>query len=503
MPGEYVMISYGSYAIVDEGNGESQYEQNYNIDYPIYGRSYNGTLWEKIYYEPTEQDIQDLIDSGYEVGTGEGGVGFEEITDTNGVTYLLSGRETIFYSRDYGLGYKLITSMSGNTPKVSIVDPTIVLGPLEDPTVNVDITDVNNPEIQFSLPRAVKFFYGSGLDFVIDPTVDKQYIVQYEDINVNMRLGDYYINRNTGFIFLLEAVQENNYTFTFKACFQPPAPTSVHEIGDAYYQNESGSWVSNYPRITFKKITGGWQANIISPAVPNFVIGEVNYMGPLEEGSISGSPINGTDYQFNFNIPGGPQFFTGDIIEGSDTVTAIVADARPGDIYINTNMDSDYNGNLYRYEGNSQWTNLGSIKGATGDALKIKASYSLSAANVTNDTLSEVSQYLEAQYQLSLTNDEIAFVTYTNFEGIDTSYWYFQVDGKWGRARITGGMNEIIRDQYVDNSEDGLVYSTSYINNLIVDADTATSYNPDRNTYNISTINELLDQATIKWNDFW
>lgn len=75
----------------------------------------------------------------------------------------MNNQEVIFYSRDYGLGYKLITSMTGMTPELGVADPTIILGPLEDPDVEIDISNVNNPELQFYLPRAVRFFFGDLL----------------------------------------------------------------------------------------------------------------------------------------------------------------------------------------------------------------------------------------------------------------------------------------------------------------------------------------------------
>ena len=85
------------------------------------------------------------------------------ITDEKGVTYLLSGVETIFYSRDYGLGYKLIAAIGGSLPEIHVKKPTVVLGPLEEPNVEINNDDINNPELQFYLPRATKFFFGNEL----------------------------------------------------------------------------------------------------------------------------------------------------------------------------------------------------------------------------------------------------------------------------------------------------------------------------------------------------
>lgn len=502
MPGEYVIISYGSYGIYsNEDESKTQYELNYQTDYDIYGISYNGTLWEKIYYEPTEEDINNLIQNGYNYNNDSGGVGFYDISDENGITYLMSGVETIFYSKDYGLGYKLITSMTGATPHLSVSDETIILGPLENPDVEVNINDVNNPQFQFSLPRAVRFFFGDQLGFDTMPELDKEYVISNSEINSEIQLGDYYINKNTGYVFLLSKIDGINFTFTFKACFQPPAPQTEHIIGTSYYQDsETQQWTSNYPKIEFQKINNGWKAIVTSPHIPNIVIGEVNYMGSLETGNITGKPINENDYQLDFNIPGGPKYFTGDKIEGTDISQVIIDGAKPGDLYINTNYSSNYNGNIYQLQLDGNWKNTGSIKGATGDALKIKNSYQITPTQVANDTLEDVGKYLTQQGE-KLENDELIVVNYIDSNGNDTAYWYYQLDNNWYRVRVTGGLYSLLKDEYTDSNE-GYIYTTRYINGLIVGENNPNT-NPERNTYNINTINKLINEATIQWDDFY
>lgn len=502
MPGEYVMISYGSYSIYSSDEGDkTQYQVNYDIDYPIYNRSYNGTLWEKIYYEPTEQDIADLINDDFTVGSDPGGTGFEDITDGNGITFLMSGNETIFYSRDYGLGYKLITAMVGNTPLLGVAEPTIILGPLEDPDVTIDSSDINNPELQFYLPRAVKFYFGDLLGTDTNPIVGNFYYVSSDPFEgEEIRKGDYYINRNTGYVYRLEDIKGNSYGFTFQACFQPPAPESVHNVVNPYYQDEEGQYRTNYPRITFNKIANGWQAIIETPKMPDFTVGPISFVGPLEQGYVEGHVISDTQYQYTFTVPRGSHHFSGGEVEGSPTSSVIIPNAKPGDVYINTNINSPYNGHVYMLNTNSQWEDQGSIKGSTGDALKVVGNYNITPTEVANDSLEDIGNYLTG-LGVSLQEDELIAVTYIDASGEDTSYWYYQLDNKWNRVRITGGLNSILKDEYVADSDEGYVYTTRYINSLIV-SDTSPSINPDRNTYNITTINELLDDVQIYWENF-
>lgn len=502
MPGEIVLISYGSYDLVDADNSDkTQYQTNYDIDYPVYGKNYNGTLWEKIYYEPTEEDIENLLDSDFVVDNDPGGTGFEDVTDNRGYAILMDNQEVIFYSRDYGLGYKLITSMTGMTPELGVADPTIILGPLEDPDVEIDISNVNNPELQFYLPRAVRFFFGDQLGSSTLPEVDKDYSIASNLMPTGMEVGDYFINKNTGYVFLFRESTGQNYTMQFKACFQPPAPESSHTAGPAYYKDENNTWQRNYPRITFEKIVNGWRANIISPQNPNLVIGPVTFCGSLESGNVTGEIISENDYQLNMLIPAGSKHFAGNQVYGTGSVSGIIIDgAKPGDIYVNTDFSSDSNGFVYQLQLDSTWLYLGSIKGATGDALKIKSTYTIRPTDVPNDTLEEVGAYLTQQGE-ELEPDELVVVNYIDDNGEDTGYWYYQLEGQWYRVRVTSGLYSVLKDKYVPDSDEGYIYSTKYVNSLIVGEEQAND--PERNTYNINTINKLISEATIQWDDFW
>lgn len=102
--GEFVMVSYGL-------PSDTTYMTRMNYDLKAGNKqNLNSTLWQKVYDE----------------SAGEGS----------------------------GLSYKLISSCTGNTPKISITTPAIVLHANEQPDVETDLSNQDMPVIQFKLPRA-------------------------------------------------------------------------------------------------------------------------------------------------------------------------------------------------------------------------------------------------------------------------------------------------------------------------------------------------------------
>lgn len=102
--GEYVVISYGMVHDID-------YDYKKEIDLKAYGKSYNSTLWRKEYVDAD--------------GTGSAA----------------------------GLRYRLISSMTGNTPKMIVNEPITVLDADEMPDVDGNNTDPDFFYITFKLPQ--------------------------------------------------------------------------------------------------------------------------------------------------------------------------------------------------------------------------------------------------------------------------------------------------------------------------------------------------------------
>lgn len=130
--GEFVMVSYGL-------PSDATYMTRMNYDLNAGDKkNLNSTLWQKVYDE----------------SAGEGS----------------------------GLSYKLISSCTGNTPKISITKPAIVLHANEQPDIETDLSNQDMPVIQFKLPRA------QVLSMPQEATVlnaDEKPSVEYNDDNID------------------------------------------------------------------------------------------------------------------------------------------------------------------------------------------------------------------------------------------------------------------------------------------------------------------------------
>lgn len=103
-PGDLVIVSYGL-------PSDTNYDVYKDEDLRAYGKSYNSTLWRKVFIDAE--------------GTGSAG----------------------------GLSYEMLASMTGNTPRIDITEP-IVLDADQDPDVRNDSTDLDNVLLTFLLPQA-------------------------------------------------------------------------------------------------------------------------------------------------------------------------------------------------------------------------------------------------------------------------------------------------------------------------------------------------------------
>ncbi len=131
--GEFVVVSYGM-------PNDPNYDIYKSEDLRYYNnKSYNSTLWQKIYDE----------------------------TDGRAAN---------------GLSYKLVASMTGNTPRITLTDPTVVLDADQDPQVDWNNTDLDNLILTFKLPRSQNLLldYPCG---ILD--CDESPEVVMDDSNIN------------------------------------------------------------------------------------------------------------------------------------------------------------------------------------------------------------------------------------------------------------------------------------------------------------------------------
>lgn len=390
------------------------------------------------------------------------------------------------------------------------LNSAIVLPPSEDPESNYDdTTDINNPELTFSLPRAVKFMYGTRLGKrKKDNGIYTLQIVNAPEI-AQLRTGDYYIHEGTGFIYLVTGETINNTgdidrTFTYQACLAAPVPTVTSATIDTY-KNDNGTLKVQNPTIDKSYSDSTEQTGLVLgfklPRLPDLK-STIKFCGPDETGGITSKPTSTTEYTYEFTIPTGARFYCGIDVNEDTKLTAVVTGARPGDFYINGKFDHKDNGNIYKLGTNNTWSLEGNIKGKVGDALNIIGNFIITPTEAATDTLTAISTYLEGQLGGKPDSHEIVAVTYRapSSQGgtVDTAYWYYVVNNTWGRAQLTGATASLIENSYKAAGDTNKVYSVSYINSLLVALDTVLTADQKK----IKTYSAEAIEGLISWGSF-
>lgn len=369
-------------------------------------------------------------------------------------------------------------------------DPTTtIIGPDQDPSVSLDDTNINKPKLEFELPRAVKFYYGS----LLGERQDSQYTLTnlaFADYGI----GDYYINEASGFIYQVISKTGNTCTFKYIASIQQPLP-AVNTTPISPYKADK---TQNNPKVT-RAFTNNnqteWMLTFELPKIPLPDI-EVEYIGSAEDGSASVAPSDENTMLFDFKIPTGSRMFAGDLVDAGKQ-DAVVPDAKPGDLYLNAQT-----GLIYILDKTSSIWNLqkGSLKGPVGDALHIIDKFSLTVADGFEDNIPNAVGVIQAQYPTYDRHDGVFAVTWKDVsKNTETSYWYFLDEtDQWGRVQLTGGVMNLIQNQWVDSPETNPVtnqtYSIDYINKLI--GGNIDDPDKDKHAFSKDQIYEMLKWGT-------
>lgn len=358
-----------------------------------------------------------------------------------------------------------------------------------DPSVNPSVgwgsnNNVNNPQLKFFLPRAVKFFQGTQLG----GKSQGAYSANIEGASV----GDYYINQPTGFIYLATAATASTQTWTYQGCLQKPLP-GVEILGKApYEENDDGALVPTGPEIEihYQDPTEetGERYRFTLPSLPAFrALMEI--VGASEEGSLAAAPADETSFLFSFKIPKGTRWFVGTAVD--DAVIAEgdipVADSMVGDLYLN-----NVTGYVYEQTALGVWVKQAGngLIGPVGKALNILDSVTIDgdASGSPDDTLAAVGAYLTAE-DYDPTSDQLIAVSYRK-DNVETAYWYFKVDSSWSRVQLTGGVDNLLQQDYDPDGSTTKAYTVEYVNSLI--AGTVAAIDKDRKTYSATKIDEMF-----------
>lgn len=368
---------------------------------------------------------------------------------------------------------------------------TTVIGPDGTPSVSLDDQNINKPKLEFKLPRAVKFYYGSLLGQRQDVTY-----TETNDAFADYGIGDYYVNAETGFIYKVIAKNETTCTFEYQACIQQPLP-DVNTVGISPYTTDGNQNTPKVVRAYTNNEQTAWRLEFQLPKIPKPAV-NATFIGPLEKGEVGVEITNPDTITFNFKIPAGSRMFAGDEVKSGHYDT-VVAGAKPGDLYLNSKT-----GIIYILQSSGVWeVQQGSLKGPPGDALHIVRNYTINNA----DDFTVGKNYILDNYKddegnaIPLKPDEIFAVTFIDAANEkEVSYWYFYTeDNQWGRVQLTGGVMNLIENNYVESPENSPVtnktYSIDYINKLIggkIDAG-----NADKTAFSKDQIYSLLSWGTF------
>ena len=391
-----------------------------------------------------------------------------------------------------------------------------------------------HPELTFNLPRAAKHIFGDE-EPALQPQGNYLFIANKDNPdlspslikNLQIKIGDYYIWRETGDIWVIyeingtvdsEKADTGEYAFIdsislrYEACLAGLMEQPKVDYTDSYINISEDQITAevNKPQITlqYKDATNKrhpyYQFNL--PLIPNI---EVDYhsVGSAETSTLK-QTFTARATLFDFTVADGTKWFVGN--EVTDNTTSVVVEgARNGDMYLHFTTATDYTnsnrGNVYKLSDNT-WSKVGNLVGPTGKALNIINTIRVeSAAGLEEDT--NIKNQLNTIYNTNKpTPDQLIAINYYDTETKTThSYWYYwdSTANDWKNVIITGGLGDLIKTSYYGQDDNSHTYSTKYINTLIKHTDNITgSQDIEKTTYSAGKINDKFNavNTTIQEN---
>lgn len=390
-----------------------------------------------------------------------------------------------------------------------------------------------HPELTFNLPRAAKHIFGDE-EPALQPQGNYLFVANKDNPdlspslikNLQIKIGDYYIWRETGDIWVIyeidgtvpdksdtgEYVSINSISLRYEACLAGLMEQPKVDYTDSYINISEDQITAevNKPQITlqYKDETNKrhpyYQFNL--PLMPNI---EVDYhsVGSAETSTLK-QTFTARATLFDFTVADGTKWFVGNEVT-DNTTSAAVEGARNGDMYLHFTTATDYTnsnrGNVYKLSDNT-WSKVGNLVGPTGKALNIINTIRVeSVAGLEEDT--NIKNQLNTIYNANKpTPDQLIAINYYDAETKTThSYWYYwdSTANDWKNVIITGGLGDLIKTSYYGQDDDSHTYSTKYINTLIKHTDNITgSQDIEKTTYSAGKINDKFNavNTTIQEN---
>lgn len=361
----------------------------------------------------------------------------------------------------------------------------------------LDKTDVNNPILNITIPKAWQFALGDTT--FVDPNIDPS--VQMADDGETKTLtftlpyaskfyqastlpivdntyhnGDIVIVTSTNEIFQLD-----NNEWVLKGTLLPAFKDATAE-GINPYDADTKEPVT--PTVELEQETdGSWSLSFGLPKMPTAEVLGTTTLGPAENAT-AGVEVSGADkLGFRFGIPRGSRVYS----QATEPANMAI-----GDYWLNTDT-----GDLYEYKTSGKEA-VANLVGPVGAALNFVADLgelpSIDAAIAVLDT-----NYPNA------TADQLYSANIADDAG-NIAYWFYKtadqvgVAGEWSYSQLTGAVDSFIAREYVES--DDKAYSATYINSLIEGTDTETG---EKKIYSQAKIDELLsalDETLNTWGRF-
>lgn len=377
-----------------------------------------------------------------------------------------------------------------------------------------------HPELTFNLPRAAKHIFGDE-EPALQPQGNYLFVANKDNPdlspslikNLQIKIGDYYIWKETGDIWVIyaidgtvpdksdtgEYVSINSISLRYEACLaglmEQPEVVKIDTYKDLTKGELNDPAITLQYKDTVNKRHPYYQFNL--PQLPNI---ETDY---ISVGSAEASTLKQTftarTTKFTFTVADGTKWFVGDEVT-DNTTSAVVEGARNGDMYLHFTTATDYTnsnrGNVYKLSKNG-WSKVGNLVGPTGQALNIINTIRVESVTGLEEDVNIKNQLNTIYNANKPTPDQLIAVNYYDTETKTThSYWYYwdSTANDWKNVIITGGLGDLIKTSYYGQDDNSHTYSTKYINTLIKHTDNITgSQDIEKTTYSAGKINDKFN----------
>lgn len=377
-----------------------------------------------------------------------------------------------------------------------------------------------HPELTFNLPRAAKHIFGDE-EPALQPQGNYLFVANKDNPDLNpsliknlqIKIGDYYIWKETGDIWVIYAIEGtvpdksdtgeyasiNSISLRYEACLaglmEQPEVVKIDTYKDLTKGELNDPAITLQYKDTVNKRHPYYQFNL--PQLPNI---ETDY---ISVGSAEASKLEQTftarATKFTFTVADGTKWFVGNEVT-DNTTSATVKGARNGDMYLHFTTATDYTnsnrGNVYKLSKDG-WNKVGNLVGPTGKALNIINTIRVESVTGLEED-ANIKNQLNTIYNTNKpTSDQLIAVNYYDTETKTThSYWYYwdSTANDWKNVIITGGLGDLIKTSYYEQDDNSHTYSTKYINTLIKHTDNITgSQDIEKTTYSAGKINDKFN----------